>query len=191
MNIPAYLWHPIFVHFSVALLSVATIFFVLAALFQKAKMRTRWMDFARWNLWGGTGLSVVTALLGWLAYNTVSHDDPSHAAMGTHASLALVMLAAFGALALWVALRRGANEPPSFFFTFALLAAFALLVATGLRGGQLVFHYGLAVDSLPKPEAGTVEMPPAQTPAGPDAAQKGAAPAPHRHKHEHDARHVE
>jgi uncharacterized membrane protein len=191
VNIPAYLWHPIFVHFSVALLSVATIFYVLAAVFRKAQMRARWVHFARWNLWGGTGLSVLTALLGWLAYSTVGHDDPSHEAMDTHATLALVTLAAFGVLALWVAPRRWANEPPSFIFTFGLLAAFALLVATGLRGGQLVFHYGLAVDSLPRPEAGIADRPTAAGPVGPDAAQKVPGPTPHRHKHKHDARPVE
>src|SRR6266853_5333887 len=154
MNIPAYLWHPIFVHFSVALLSIATLFYVLTALFPKSDRRTRWIDFARWNLWLGSGISVVTVLFGWLAYNTVNHDDPSHEAMEVHATLALVTLAAFGCLALWAALRKRVSGESSLVFTGFLLIAFAFLVATGLRGGELVFHYGLAVDSLPKLEVG-------------------------------------
>ncbi len=169
MNIPAYLWHPIFVHFSVALLSVSTLFYLLSVVFPRASNRTRWIDFAQWNLWLGSGISVVTALLGWLAYNTVSHDDPSHEAMEVHATLALITLAAFGCIALWVALRKQATE------------------------GQLVFHYGLAVDSLPKSEGDAVEPPPPSS--SPDSAipKKEGAPTrtPHHHNHKHVVKHAE
>lgn len=50
MSIPAYLWHPVFVHFSVALLTVATLFYLLAALFPSAAMRMSWIHFAERNL---------------------------------------------------------------------------------------------------------------------------------------------
>jgi hypothetical protein len=135
----------------------------------------------------------VTALLGWLAYNTVSHDDPSHEAMEVHATLALITLAAFSCIALWVALRKQATEGPSLVFTGLLLIAFGCLVATGLRGGELVFHYGLAVDSLPKSEGDAVEPPPPSS--SPDSAipKKEGAPTrtPHHHNHKHVVKHAE
>ena len=193
MNIPAYLWHPIFVHFSVALLSVATLFYVLAALFPRAVSRNQWIDFGRWNLWIGSGISVVTVLLGWLAYNTVNHDDPSHEAMEVHATLALITLGTFGCIALWVALHKRLRAEPSRMVTGSLLIAFAFLVATGLRGGELVFHYGLAVDSLPKSEVAAGQAPTPATSVEPPDSKKEAitAPAPHHHHHKHPAKHAE
>jgi uncharacterized membrane protein len=185
MPIPAYLWHPIVVHFSVALLTVATLFYLLAALFPRAANRTRWIDFAQWNLWGGSGLSVLTVLLGWLAYNTVSHDDASHEAMAIHATLALVTLAAFGLLTVWSLWKFRRSAIPSRTFTVFVLAAFGFLVATGLRGGELVFHYGLAVSSLPKLDGDAVQRSEPAIPEGPTTSERERPPAPHNHHHKH------
>jgi uncharacterized membrane protein len=192
MPIPAYLWHPIFVHFSVALLTVATLFYLLAVLFPRAANRTRWIDFARWNLWGGSGLSVLTVLLGWLAYNTVSHDNASHEAMEIHATLALITLTAFGSLAVWSLWNYWRSSSPSRSFTVLVLVAFGFLVATGLRGGELVFHYGLAVSSLPKPDGEAVQLSEPASPTGASTSEKERPPAPNNHHHEHGrAKHAE
>ena len=152
MPIPAYLWHPIFVHFSVALLTVATVLYVLGALFPRAARRDRWITVAEWTLWIGAGLTVLTLLFGWLAFNTVNHNDASHEAMLVHANWAVVTATGFGLLAVWSIWQRRTRMYPSRPFSVALLVFFGCLVATGLRGGELVFRYGLAVSSLPTPE---------------------------------------
>ncbi|GEM_PF-727791 len=152
MNMPDYLWHPIFVHFSVALLTVATVFYVLASIFPKAGSRQQWITVAEWNLWVGFGLAVLTLLFGWLAFNTVSHDDASHEAMKVHAVLALITGGSFGVLTLWSIWHRKSAPYPSWTFIGLMLASFGFLVTTGLRGGELVYQHGLAVTSLPKVE---------------------------------------
>jgi uncharacterized membrane protein len=147
-----YLWHPIFVHFSVALLSLAAIFFTLSAFFRRPILRRQWIVVAEWNLWVGLGLSVLTALFGWLAFSTVNHDDVSHELMETHAAFALVTVGVFALAAVWSWRQRKTERYPSWLFLGLIAVGFSLLMITGLRGGELVYMHGLAVTTPQKPE---------------------------------------
>lgn len=141
-----YLWHPIFVHFSVALLSIATGFYVLAAILPRVTVRQTWITIAEWNLWIGLGLSVVTLAAGGLAFNTVRHDDASHPIMETHAVLAFVTIALFALVALWSRWQRKTTRYPSAWLAVLAIIGFGFLAATGWRGGELVYGHGLAVN---------------------------------------------
>ncbi len=70
-----YLWHPIFVHFTLALLSVSVLLFVAARLTGNIEWRRRFVAGAELNLWGGTAITVLTVLFGWLAFDSVPHED--------------------------------------------------------------------------------------------------------------------
>jgi len=144
-----YLWHPIFVHFSVALLTVASVLFLLAAILRRTTLRPQWIIVANWNLWIGFALAVLTALFGWLAFNTVAHDDTTHEAMQHHAQLALSTVGGFGILTLWSMWHRTSRTYPSWGFVGLAIVCCGLLAATGLRGGELVYHYGVAVRPPP------------------------------------------
>ena len=181
MPIPAYLWHPIFVHFSIALLSMATLFYLLAALFPGAAKRNQWIIVAEWTLWVGDGLTALTLLFGWLAFNSVNHDDASHEAMLVHATWAVITATGFGSIAIWSIRQRRAGMYPSRLFSVALLVSFGCLMATGLRGGELVFRYGLAVSSLPKPEQESVQ------PSSPEPAAQENKATGKAHSHSHKA----
>src|ERR1051325_6715032 len=134
-----YLWHPIFVHFSVALLVVAAIFYVLSSLLPRANARGRWLVVAEWNLWVGFALSLLTLLFGWIAFNTVGHDDASHPLMITHAWFALATGAAFAALTAWSAWQRRKQNYPSPLFVALAAIGVGLLLTTAWRGGDLVY----------------------------------------------------
>lgn len=43
-------WHPIFVHFTVALFSVATGLYALSLLVSNIQLKEQWRIVARWNL---------------------------------------------------------------------------------------------------------------------------------------------
>jgi uncharacterized membrane protein len=144
-----YLWHPIFVHFSIALLSVATGFYVLSAILPRAAARQTWITIAEWNLWVGLGLSVATLAAGWLAFNTVSHDDASHPIMENHALLAFISVGLFTLLALWSWWQRKTTRYPSVWLAGLAIIGFGFLAATGWRGGELVYGHGLAVNLPP------------------------------------------
>ena len=139
-------WHPIFVHFTVALLSISALFYLAGLVLRKPNL----LVVARWNLWIGAGITVGTVLAGFYAYNTVAHDGPSHAAMTDHKNWALVTASIFGVLALWsLAKHRGAKSISSGFVVLILLAS-GLLAVTGYKGGEVVYRHGMGVMRMPE-----------------------------------------
>ncbi|MCK4864607.1 MAG: DUF2231 domain-containing protein [Gammaproteobacteria bacterium] len=145
-------WHPLFVHFVVALLSMSTLFFVALKILATHKLHVSLKIMAYWNLWLGTGFAVITVIAGWFAYNSVAHDTPSHAAMTDHRNWALVTLGVYIIISLWSWKHYKSVKTVGMAFTFVMVMASALLVSTGWRGSEAVYRYGLGVMSLPKVE---------------------------------------
>ncbi|WP_419953323.1 DUF2231 domain-containing protein [Methylobacterium sp.] len=146
-------WHPIVVHFTVALLLTASVLFVAGTVLRARPSGRTATIAARWNL--GIGLLVTTATLitGWWAYNTVAHDEVSHANMTVHLRWALGTALAFvaAAVAAWYDRKRRAGAGV---MLIALLAAgSAALAVTGWLGGENVYRYGLGVMALPKSDS--------------------------------------
>jgi len=143
-------WHPVFVHFTVALLSTSTVFFLFAFVFSSHRWRDQWLTVAYWNMWLGIVAAVATGITGWFAFNSVVHDTPSHAAMTDHRNWALATLAFFIPLSAWSVWRFRARQAPSLVWVGLLLVASSLLMTTAWRGGEVVYRYGLGVMSMPK-----------------------------------------
>jgi len=139
-------WHPVFVHFTVALLSVSLGLFVLSLV---AKCDQAVLV-AKWNLWIGAGISLLTLAAGFYAYNTVAHDTPSHEAMTEHKNLALITLALLVPVVVWsvISHRKGKALGAGFVVLFLLVGG--MLTSTAWHGGEAVYRYGLGVMSLPK-----------------------------------------
>mgnify|MGYP000325652797 CR=1 FL=1 len=148
-------WHPMFVHFTVALFVAAWLFFMLSTLVatRHGALRTQWHGTGRWTLWLGALVTLGTLLAGWDAYNTVDHDTPSHEAMTEHRNWALVTTGVFALLAAWAAWRACAGRSEGLVFLVTLTLAIALLTATASRGGELVYRYGIGVVALPDTDA--------------------------------------
>lgn len=143
-------WHPIFVHFTVALLTVGAMLKVGSYLAGGESLREQWRLVARWNLWIGAGFVVLTVLSGVFAYNTVAHDTPSHAAMTDHRNWALITAVVFLVITGWLVLLVRADKARNGLFIALLLVAMGLLAVTAWKGGELVYRHGLGVMSLPK-----------------------------------------
>lgn len=142
-------WHPVFVHFSIGLLSISALFHLVAAVNGKSTNYYQFESVANWNLWIGAILTLVTVVAGWLAYNSVEHDTPSHLAMTDHRNWAMVTAGIFVAIAFWSFQRAKKAIPIGWPLTVVLLVATALLLTTGWKGGELVYKHGLGVMSLP------------------------------------------
>lgn len=147
-------WHPLLVHFPIALISVSA-FFHLAAwmMWGKHKGATHCAVLAHSTLWLGALAAVLAALLGWLAFNTVEHDEASHAAMQIHRAWALGTLAVLMILAGWDFWRHKVEEQPAGWFAVTLVAAWMLVATTAWYGGELVYRHGLGVMALPAVES--------------------------------------
>lgn len=143
-------WHPLVVHFSIALLSMSTFFFVLLFFSKNKEIQGKLQTMAYWNLWLGSGFAVITVIAGWFAYNSVAHDGPSHLAMTEHRNWALVTMTVFVLISFWSINKYKKNENTGRVFLIVMLVAFGLLISTGWRGSEAVYRYGLGVMSLPK-----------------------------------------
>ncbi len=143
-------YHPIFVHFTVALLIVAAALHLLSHFLSNSELRNQLLIVARWNLRIGVAITLITVALGWYAYNTVNHDTLSHLAMIEHRNWAMATLAAFLGIAAWEfhLHRQGKNK--GWLFTSVLAIAAALLLTTAWHGAELVYRHGLGVMSMPK-----------------------------------------
>lgn len=142
-------WHPIFVHFTVALFSVAVLLYIVAHVSGPGAFGRTVRTAARVNLALGVVFTVGTLLSGWYAYNTVPHDAASHEVMTTHRNWALIAAAAFGLLTLWAVRHWFRNQREGRGFVVAAAIAAAPLIVAGHYGGELVYGHGVGVQSLP------------------------------------------
>ncbi len=144
-------FHPIFVHFTVALLSLSVALFVVIP-FIKSPLKEQWQTVARWSLWFGAAITIITGLAGLDAYNTVAHDTPSHLAMTDHRNWAIATIVLFLALATWSIIQVRQGKTLGKAFVVCMVVAGIVLASTAWRGGEVVYRYGLGVMSLPKVE---------------------------------------
>ncbi|MEE8371902.1 MAG: DUF2231 domain-containing protein, partial [Sphingomonadales bacterium] len=145
-------WHPFLVHFTIALFFTSFFFLLTARIagkkFDPAELKTA----GRWTLWASALITALTLATGTYAYFTVAHDAPSHAAMTDHRNWALATGTVIILLGVWSFLKwRGDKAQPSSLLGLMALGVIMLSV-TGLKGGGLVYEYGLGVASLPKAE---------------------------------------
>lgn len=128
----------------VALL-VTAVFFDLVAL---ATRRATFRQVSFWTLIVGVLGAGAAVISGLEAQDHIAHGEAVHRVMETHEDLALITLGIFGVLALWRIIRErrmGAIERG----LAALLSVggVAVLIATGVYGGRLVFEHAAGIAS--------------------------------------------
>lgn len=144
--------HPIFVHFTVALVLLAVPFYFAATYAQAYSTRYQSRIVARWLLWLGAIFSVLTVAAGIYAFYTVTHDTPSHEEMTEHRNWAVVtfLMIVASVVCSLRAFRKQSDESKQFLWLISLTAT--LVLVTAWKGGELVYRYGLGVQSLPVAE---------------------------------------
>ena len=147
-------FHPAFVHFPIAFTSAAVAFIAAGTIFRSWSYAAQCLIFGRWMLWGAALFAVIAAAFGWFAFNSIAHDEISHAAMILHRNWALGALSALLALAAWDVWLGRSGKMPSLGFVALLVAAWLLVMSTAWHGAELVYRYGLGVMALPDVHAG-------------------------------------
>lgn len=138
-------WHPVIVHFSVALLTTATVVLFIAMFKKQTGINDRLLIAGRTMFWIGFGALVLTVLAGLQAYYSVGHDAPSHRAMTDHRNWALATLA-ISIVAAGLMWREKLNG----IIMTVLVISTTMLLITAYKGGDLVYRYGLGVMSMPE-----------------------------------------
>ena len=182
-------WHPVFVHFTVALICVSGVLFVLSRLVTNWQLEDQWLACAYWSLWIGALISIGTIVAGWCAFNTVEHDTASHDAMTVHRNLALVTFIVIVIMAIWAVVQYLKEMAPSIVFMVCMLLSVGMVASTAWHGSELVFRHGLGVMSLPEKSDHTHDHSADHGHVDTIDDASADAPATDEHAHEGDAAH--
>jgi len=138
-------WHPIVVHFPLALVVTGAFFLVMARLLRQERHVATLATVGTWNLCVGAVAAVFALATGLAALIGLHVGLAAHQSIFLHVKWAIFTSLALLLLAVW----RGAGAPqesrPSWLFIVVLLGVTAALVVTGYRGGQNVYLYGVGV----------------------------------------------
>ncbi len=142
-------FHPLVVHFPIALTVVAFVLALLSSLLKSHQLASYWSAASHLALWAAALSALIAVFFGWLAYNSVNHDDAGHAAMQVHRVWAISTALFLVALALWDAKKYKLITILPTFFVLLLGLASASVGATAWLGGEVVYRHGIGVLALP------------------------------------------
>ena len=145
-------FHPVVVHFPIALTIVAFASAFAAQLFKKRAFANQLAIVSHYMLWLAAVTAVVAVAFGWLAYNSVNHDDAGHAAMQVHRVWALTTTALLVLLALFDIKKHQSSTVMPIYFVCLLGFTSVLVGSTAWLGGELVYRHGIGVLALPQAE---------------------------------------
>lgn len=145
-------FHPVIVHFPIALTIVAFVTALASLFFKKRIFANQLATVSHYLLWLAAATSLVAVVFGWLAYNSVNHDDAGHAAMTVHMIWAFSTAAVLVMLATFDFKKHHTNIIMPIYLVCLLGLASALVGATAWLGGELVYRHGIGVLSLPEEE---------------------------------------
>ena len=159
------LLHPIIVHFTIALFSVAVVLDILAYFTKKESFHT-----AAWiNLIVAGSAAIFTVISGLLAEANVPHNDAAHEIMETHETLGFFVLGAILILLTWRIFLKGRFPAKGALWYVAIGVTGLVLMFTGAYyGGEMVYVHGVAVKAVPisHDEAGHHHSSEAESPSG-------------------------
>jgi uncharacterized membrane protein len=140
-------WHPVVVHFPLALILTATVMLTLAQLLRGERLAATLATVGTWNLCLGA-VGVFLALgTGLAAAMNLDVGVAAHQAIARHVKSAVVTTLFVLLAAVWRGVGTPPSSRPSWPFLVVVWAATAALIVTGYRGGQNVYRYGIGVSS--------------------------------------------
>jgi uncharacterized membrane protein len=138
-------WHPIVVHFPLALVTTAAFFLTAARVLRRESYAATLATVGTWNLCLGAVAALFALATGLAATMGLHVDAAAHQAISMHVRWAMFTTLALLLLAVWRGAGSAQESRPSWIFVLVLLAATAALIVTGYRGGQNVYRYGVGV----------------------------------------------
>ena len=144
--------HPVIVHFPIALTFIAFLLSVASYIRRSHPVSAHLAAAGHFTLWFAAIGAATAVLFGWLAYNSVNHDDAGHAAMLLHRAWAVPTAIGLILLASWDAWKHRVNSLMSIPVLILLFILSCTIGATGWLGGEVVYRHGIGVLSLPASE---------------------------------------
>jgi uncharacterized membrane protein len=141
-------WHPIVVHFPLALVVVSAVSLLAARLLRHEHRSATLATVGTWNLCLGALAALVALGTGLAATIHLQVGPEVHQAISLHLKWAVFTTLLVMLLAVWRGAGTAQESRPSGIFLAVLIAATAALIVTGYRGGQNVYRYGVGVHSI-------------------------------------------
>src|SRR3984957_10325079 len=138
-------WHPMVVHFPLALVVTGAIFLLAARLLPQPRHSATLATVGTWNLCLGAIAALVALGTGLAAMIGLNLDLAARQAISLHVKWAIFTTLVLVLLAVWRGAGTAQESRPSWVFMIVLGAATAALIVTGYRGGQNVYEYGVGV----------------------------------------------
>jgi uncharacterized membrane protein len=138
-------WHPMVVHFPLALTVTAAAALLLARTLSGTLAATLAVV-GTWNLCLGAIAALFAVGTGMAAVLDLHLAVAAKEAVSIHVKWALFTSVALLLLAVWRGAGSAQNSRPSWLFLLVLFAATAALIETGYRGGQNVYRFGVGVE---------------------------------------------
>jgi len=141
-------WHPMVVHFPLALVFTATLSLLAARLLRGESYAATLATVGTWNLCLGAVAALFALATGLAAMIDLHVGVTARQAVSLHVKWAVFTTLALVLLAVWRGAGSAQESRPSWIFVVLLLLASAALIATGYRGGENVYRYGVGVQRL-------------------------------------------
>jgi uncharacterized membrane protein len=149
-------WHPLVVHFPIALVLSATALLLAARWLRNESLAGTVATVGTWNLCLGAGAALVALATGLAAVLDLDVSDAARHAISIHVKWAMFTTLLLVLLAVWRGAGTASRSRPSWIFLIVLIAAGAALSFTAYRGGMNVYEYGVGVKKI---AARSVETP--------------------------------
>jgi uncharacterized membrane protein len=141
-------WHPIIVHFPLALVLTATPLLIAARVLRREALAATLATVGTWNLCLGAAAAMLALATGVGALLDLQVGEAARQAISIHMKWAMLTTLLLVLLAVWRGAGSAQGSRPSWAFILLLLAAAAALAATGYRGGENVYRYGVGVQKI-------------------------------------------
>jgi uncharacterized membrane protein len=138
-------WHPMMVHFPLALTLAGAACLICTNLFKDATLQNSLAFAGTWNLMLGAAAALLTLGTGVAAAWHLTLMDGAQYSVSRHMIGAVCTSQLLAFLALYRALAVAWNSVPSAWFLLFLGIACAGLIVTAYYGGENVYHYALGV----------------------------------------------
>ncbi|HEY2463462.1 MAG TPA: DUF2231 domain-containing protein [Steroidobacteraceae bacterium] len=149
-------WHPLVVHFPIALVLSATVLLLAARLLRSESLTATLAVVGTWNLCLCTAAALVALATGLGAVLDLDVSEAARHAISVHLKWAMFTTLLLVLLAVWRGAGSASRSKPSWIFLIVLIAAGAALSFTAYRGGKNVYEYGVGVKKI---AARSVEAP--------------------------------
>jgi uncharacterized membrane protein len=141
-------WHPLVVHFPIALTLTAGALLIAAKFVRNEALAATLATIGTWNLCMGAVAALFALATGLAATLDLQVGAAAHVAIATHVKWAMFTTLALLLTAVWRGAGNAQQSRPSALFLVVLAGACIALAIAGYHGGENVYRYAIGVERV-------------------------------------------